>query len=168
MHSSQDDRRAAAGGRPLAAACGALGIALALVLYRPWQHRPFDVLDFAAFLPLLQQHHGVGAQFAALVDYYANQHGRLNLLPYMFIALKWSLFGWRTELWQFARFLEMCAVVVLAYRLLRRLGATVGAAVPGACLFIVGATATGAWVRLTMAEPLGLLLILTAFLLACR
>ena len=45
--------------------------ALACWLYRPWQARAFDVLDFSEFLPLLNVGHGVGGRLALLTHYYA-------------------------------------------------------------------------------------------------
>jgi hypothetical protein len=54
----------------------------------------------------------------------------------------------------------MVGVLVLLYRLLRRLGASTLGAIAGSSIFLVAPAATRGWVQLTMAEPLGTLLLL--------
>ncbi|HET7025267.1 MAG TPA: hypothetical protein VFI39_08705 [Gemmatimonadales bacterium] len=148
------------------AALAVTAIALALALYRPWASRPFAILDFSEFLPLLFGHQGFGSRLLALVHYYAIEHGRLNLTSYVALAAKWSFLGPNPVWWQWARLAEMLAVVGLTYNLARRFGASVSGAAAGAGLMIVAHTATDAWVRQTMGEPLGLLAILAAALVA--
>jgi hypothetical protein len=62
----------------------------------------------------------------------------------------------------------MQCIVAGVYLLLRRLGASRSGSLLAAALFIAGATASPAWIRLTMGEPLGLVAILGASLLATR
>lgn len=146
----------------------AVVLAGALVVYRPWQGAPFDILDFSEFLPVIHRSDGFLERFLALVEYYAGQHGRLNILSYAALAAKWSLLGDNPALWQLARFAQMSLVTVCAYWLLRRLRISPGGAVCGATLFVVAGSAMNAWVRLTMGEPLGTLLVLAAAILATR
>jgi hypothetical protein len=145
------------------------GLALAAIaVYAPITRRPFDAVDFSEFIPLLRAQQTIASRTLALASYYANDQGRLNLLPYLMIALKWTIFGDRVELWQTARFLQMAATVVLAHRVLRELGTSNSAAAAGASLYIFAATATVSWVRLSVGEPLGVLLLLMLLLLATR
>lgn len=146
---------------------GALGLALALVLYAPWHARPFDLWDFPEFLPLLLRHRNVLDQFTAVVEYYWGE-GRFNVLPYAFLALKWSAFGWHSALWQVTRFVQMMMITVGVYWIIRSFAPNRTAAALAAGLFICAATATTAWIRLTMAEPLALMFLLGAIALACR
>jgi hypothetical protein len=140
--------------------------ALAVWLYRPWQSRAFDVLDFSEFLPLLNAAHGFPARLASLTDYYAGVHGRFNLLSYAALAAKWSWLGDHPLLWQLLRAAELLLIAAAAFMLLRRLSAGVFGAALGATLLLFSYSAALPWVRLTMGEPLGLCCALAAALLA--
>jgi len=146
-------------------AIGLVGILIAALVYVPWTNAPFDILDFSEFLPFLHQHDSLWGRFEAFVAYYASR-GRLNLLSYLFITGKWSLFGDSAVGWQFARFGEMCIIVLAVYLFLRRLDLDRWGSAFGASLFVVAQSASPAWIRLTMGEPLGLLAIVCASLLA--
>ncbi|HEX6965129.1 MAG TPA: hypothetical protein VF166_04950 [Gemmatimonadaceae bacterium] len=143
----------------------AVGVGLALAIYQPWRALPFDVRDFSEFLPLLLHNNSFAARLHAFTDYYASQ-GRLNILSYLFLVLKWSVFGWHSAGWQLARFVEMCGIVAGVFLTLRRMGAARAGAVAGAALFIVASTAEPSWTRLTMGEPLGTMAMLGALWLA--
>src|SRR5262245_62682312 len=91
----------------------ALAAALAVVVYRPWYPRAFDVLDFSEFLPILKSAHDPLHRFTALVDYYARQHGRFNVLSYAALAAKWSWLGDHPLLWQLLRAGELVAIAGL-------------------------------------------------------
>jgi hypothetical protein len=54
----------------------------------------------------------------------------------------------------------MVGILVLAFHLLRRLGATTLGAIAGSSIFLVAPSAARGWIRLTMGEPLGTLLLL--------
>lgn len=142
-----------------------LGLAIALFLYEPWRRTPFDILDFSEFLPLLQRNGTFASRLDAFVRYYASQ-GRFNVLSYCFLIWKWSLFGNNEAAWQLARFVQMVGITFGVFALLRRLGAERPGAIAGATLFVVANGAAPAWIRLTMGEPLGLMAILGAALLA--
>ena len=144
----------------------ASGIALTAIIYLPFAARPFDVLDFGEFLPLLRNNPTFLTQLQALLRYYVEDQGRLNVIPYFFIVTKWFFFGWHVPLWQTARFLEMWLIVAGVYVVLRELGVARFGALCGAALFIVAPPAVVVWVRLTVAEPLGTLLLLLATHLA--
>jgi hypothetical protein len=141
--------------------------ALGLILYKPWEPRPFDLLDFSEFLPRLIPCETYPDRLRALLTYYVQDQGRFNLLPYGFIALKWSLFGWNTSLWYSARFLQMLLILAAVFALLRRLDTSALGAAFGASLYLSTTSAMTAWTRLTMGEPLALMFMLAATGLAC-
>ena len=147
------------------AAILAIGIVLTAIIYLPFAARPFDVVDFGDFLPLLRNNPTTLTQLKALIRHYVEE-GRLNVIAYFFIVTKWFLFGWNAPLWQIARFLQMWLIVTGAYVVLRRLGVARFGALCGAALFVVAPPGMTAWVRLTLAEPLGTLLLLLATYLA--
>ena len=142
--------------------------ALAVVLYRPWHARAFDVLDFSEFLPILNGAPDPGHRFGALVDYYGRVHGRFNVIGYAALAAKWSWLGADPLRWQLLRAAELALIALLVYALLRRLAAGAPGAALGAVLFLFSYSAGLPWVRLTMGEPLGLLFALLAALAATR
>lgn len=136
----------------------AVGILVTWWVYRPDRNLPFDFIDFSEFLPLLQPE-SLGDRFAALLDYYAGQHGRVSVVTYAWLAAKWGLFDDHTPSWQWLRFLTMWAIVILTYRLCRRLRLSSIASVVGSSMFLFSAPAIDAFVRLTTGEPGGLLLV---------
>ena len=144
-----------------------VGIVAAAAIYQPWKNTPFDIIDFSEFLPFLYQHDSFQARYSAFVSYFTSQ-GRFDLLSYLLIVWKWSVFGSSEAAWQVARFVEMSGIVLAVYLLLRRLGAGRWGSVAGASLFVVAQTASPAWIRLTMGEPFGLLAIIGAAMLATR
>ena len=148
------------------AAILAIGIALTAITYLPFAARPFDVLDFGEFLPLIRSNPTFLTQLKALLRYYVEDQGRLNVIPYFFIVTKWFFFGWHVPLWQTARFIEMWLIVAGVYVVLRDLGIARFGALCGAALFVVAPPAMAVWVRLTVAEPFGTLLLLLATHLA--
>lgn len=144
-----------------------VGIVAAAAIYQPWKNTPFDIIDFSEFLPFLYQHDSFQARYSAFVGYFASQ-GRFDLLSYLLIVWKWSLFGSSEAGWQVARFIEMSGIVLAVYLLLRRFGAGRWGSVAAASLFVVAQAASPAWVRLTMGEPIGLLAIIGAAMIAIR
>lgn len=144
---------------PAAAVAWTLAAVAAFIIYRPDRALPFDTVDFSEFLPILQSYASFWERTAALIDYYAGQ-GRANLLPYVLLSAKWEVFEWWSPGWQWSRYAVMVAVTILAFHLLRRLGASALGAFGGATLFLVAPAATSGWIRLTSAEPLGTFLVL--------
>lgn len=142
-----------------------LGVTLAWAAYRPERERPFRVVDFSEFLPLLERGGDVLGGTRELATYYAGQ-GRFNVIPYFLMATKWSAFGAWSPGWQLPRAALMLLLVGLTYLLLRRLGATALGAVVGASVYLWAPSASDGWVQLTMAEPPGAALMLGASLLA--
>jgi hypothetical protein len=136
-----------------------LGLAVAFLIYRPDRSLPFDILDFSEFLPVLDGSDSFLTRARSLAEYYASQ-GRANLVPYVLMSLKWTWFADWSPGWQWSRFVAMAACVVLAFRLLERLGATRMGAMAGAAVLLAHPAAARGWIRLTMAEPLGTLLLL--------
>jgi len=143
-----------------------IGIVLTAIIYLPFAARPFDMEDVGEFLPLLRNNPTFLTQLKALLRYYVEDQGRLNVIPYFFIVTKWFFFGWNVPLWQTARFLQMWLIVAGVYIILRDLGVARFGALCGAALFVVAPPGMAAWVRLTIGEPLGTLLFLLATRLA--
>lgn len=152
--------------RTLAAALATGLVLLGLWMYRPWEPRPFDTLDFSEFLPLLRGASGIGGRTAALINYYVHEHGRLNLLSYLALAAKWTFLGDSPVRWQWARVIEMLGLLALVAGLLRRLALGPIAAVAGASVFLIGRVAGEGWTRMTLGEDLGTLCVLIALHLA--
>ena len=155
--------RAGAAWLAVAAGCG---LALAGYIYRPWETVPFDIWDFREFLPLLRRTTAAGTQLADLLAYYAT-HGRRNVLFYGSFVAQWQLFGEANLGWQLVRFGVMTANLVLAFHLLRQLGASRFGALAGAGLLIAASPVLRGWVQL-MAEPQALLALQAGALLALR
>jgi hypothetical protein len=154
-------------GRTIVAVSAALALALTFLVYRPDRDLPFDFVDFSEFLPLLQRGESFIGRMRELLGYYAGQ-GRANVVGYAAIALKWGLWGDSAPAWQWTRFVVMWLVVVLTYLLLRRVGASRLASMTGASVFLFSLPAVDGWLRLTMAEPAGTILLLMACFIAVR
>jgi hypothetical protein len=140
---------------------------VAFLLYRPDTDAPFEIIDFSETLPFLTDGKDFGDRFARLVGYYL-QHGRAAFALSAGLAAKWTLFEWWTPGWQWTRYFVSLAVVVLSWHLLRALGANRIGAAFGASLFVVSETVATGWLRPSVNEPFGTLLLLSASLLACR
>jgi hypothetical protein len=147
-----------------------LAIAAGLVafpLYRPDRDAPFEIIDFSETLPFLTGGSSFLERFEALFGYYLT-HGRLAVGLSAGLAAKWSVFAWWTPGWQWMRFGVCLAVVFLAWRLLRNLGANRIGAAAGASLFLVAETVAPGWLRPSLNEPFGTLVLLSMCLVACR
>lgn len=145
----------------------ALALIATFAVYRPDRNLPFDFLDFSEFLSLLQRGDSFFSRLAEFVSYYGSQ-GRFNLVGYAALAAKWGFWGDNSPAWQWTRFATMWGAVLLVFLLLRRIGVSRFAAVAGSAVFLFAPPAFDGWTRLTMAEPLGLILLLAACLLALR
>jgi hypothetical protein len=146
----------------------ALALSLAIVvsigIYAPAFRAPWDVFDYADFLPLLIASGTFSEAFQAVAAFYAD-HGRFQPLTHGLIALSWSLFGMNAAGWQLLRAILMIACTITGYVLLRRLGATRPAAAAGAALFVVAPSASASWILLA-GEPVATLALLCAGILA--
>src|SRR5688500_9456866 len=131
-------------------------------VYRPDRVRPLDLLDFGEFVPLLKGtvSEGWWAQLAAVVDYNLTQHGRVNIVQVIAAVLKWRVFGDWTPGWQLTQAATMGAVIFQSFILLRRLGASAFGAAVGASVFLFAPAAARGWIRVTMAEPVGMIAVL--------
>jgi hypothetical protein len=150
-----------------ALALGLVATIIAVLLYRPWSPRPFDTVDFSEFLHILTGEGGPWDRLRGMVQYYVGEHGRLNVVSYAALVVKWELLGDHASWWRWARVAEMLAICGGVYALFRRLDAGRFGAIAGASLFLVSRLSGEGWTRLTMGEPLGLALMLGAMLLAC-
>jgi hypothetical protein len=144
-----------------------LGIVAAFLIYRPDRELPFHHLDFSEFLPILQSTESWWERIWGLIGHYA-RHGRANVLPYGLLSTKWELFGWWSPGWQWSRFVVMAGIAVLAFRLLRRLGAGTAPAVAGASVYLASPSAAEGWLRLTMGEPVATFMLLALCLAVMR
>jgi 4-amino-4-deoxy-L-arabinose transferase-like glycosyltransferase len=145
-----------------------LGTALlAAYIYQPWRDLGFDLEDFSEFQPILEHAASLSSRFSALTEYYATQ-GRWNVVGYAFLAAKWTLFGPEPVTWQWLRLVQMLGVACLASQLIVRLGVSRPVAWASASLFLFSSAAAASFVRLTLGEPLALVFLLGALLLAAR
>lgn len=142
-------------------------VVASLLLYRPWHDAPFASADFPEFVPLLRSQPTFGGRLGVFVDYYG-AHGRFNLLQYVFIILKWQVLGANPVAWQWARALQMFGILAGTFALLRRLRLSASSAATAVALLGVSTATASGWTRLTMGEPLALLFLLGAALLAAR
>lgn len=153
-------------GWPLAAMV-VLMVSLIWMVYRPDRARPFHIVDFAEFIPLLDSRNDFLGRLLAVMEYYGDA-GRLNVLPYVLLAAKWEFFGWSVAHWQVARALTMLLAFCLTFVLLRRLGASRLGGVIGATVFFWAPSAIDGWIRLTMGEPLAVVIALGMSIRATR
>jgi hypothetical protein len=149
--------------RALVLFAGAAG--MAFLLYRPDTNVPFEIVDFSETLPILTTGEDFAQRFLGLFRYYLD-HGRAAIGLSAGLAAKWTVFEWWTPGWQWTRFAVGLTIATLAWFLLRRLGASKTGATFGASLFIVSETAAHGWIRPALNEPFGMVLLLSASLLA--
>jgi hypothetical protein len=142
-------------------------VAIAWVIYRPDRLRPFHIIDFSEFIPILLQGDGVADNTRRVIEYYASQ-GRFNVIPYVLLAAKWDLFSWWTPGWQIARAVLMVTLFGLTYVLLRRLGASRLGGLVGGSVYLWSPAAADGWVRMTIAEPLGAAIMLVLSIRAVK
>lgn len=140
---------------------------LAFLLYRPDTNAPFEIIDFSETLPFLTDGSNFGERLRGLANYYL-QHGRAAFALSAALSAKWTLFEWWTPGWQWIRYVVGLTVVALAWHLFRALGASKSGATFGASLFIVSETVAPGWLRPSVNEPFGTVLLLSASLLGCR
>lgn len=137
----------------------------AWLLYRPEIARPFDYVDFPDNILILKAHTGFLDRFQALMAAYQG-HGRWSPVTMSLLAAQWSWFEWWTPGWQLLRFTLLGGATGLTYWLCRRLGLSASGASVGAALLVVSPPAVTGWIRLSTAEPVGLLFVLIASILA--
>lgn len=141
-------------------------IVIAWALYRPDRARPFDILDFGEFVPLLKGANGWWEQLKTLIRYSVDQHGRATLVQMLAVVMKWRLFGDWSIGWQLSQFALMVTVAIQSFVLVRRLGASAFGASLAASIFLFAPAASRGWVRLTMGEPIGMICLLALALRA--
>jgi len=157
-------RRSRGGSKSIALAWLATAL-LAACIYQPWRDLGFDLEDFSEFQPILEHATSLSSRFSALTHYYATQ-GRWNVVGYAFLAAKWTLFGPQPVAWQWLRLVQMLGVAGLSSQLLVQLGVSRPIAWASASLFLFSSAAAASFVRLTLGEPLALVFLLGALLLA--
>jgi hypothetical protein len=140
---------------------------LAFLLYRPDINAPFEIVDFSETLPILADGDGFLDRFLGLYRYYLG-HGRAAIGLSAGLAAKWSIFEWWTPGWQWTRFVVGMTLVALTWRLCRTLGANVFGAAFAGLLFVVAETAAHGWIKPSLNEPFGTVLLIAASLVACR
>jgi hypothetical protein len=153
--------------RALVVLATTLWVVLALWLYTPFSPRPYDVVDFFDFLPVLRGSSSFIEAFTGLTSLYAAQ-GRFNVVGLALLGFKWELFGENMIGWQLFRFAEMCLVCLLLYWVLRELRASRLGAFLATLVFLASPPAAVNWMKLTAAEPVGTLLVLVVMLLLLR
>jgi hypothetical protein len=148
-------------------AAAALWVGMALWMYTPFRARPYDVVDFFDFLPLLRESTSLLDAFGELTAHYAQQ-GRFNVGVFAILSVKWALFGENMLGWQLFRFAEMCLLGWLVFRLLRTLRASYFGAFAASVLVLASPSARVSWMKMSVAEPTGTILLLVLMLLMLR
>jgi hypothetical protein len=139
-------------------------VAVAFWLYDPLRPRPYEVADFPEFLPVIRESASPLDAVANLTRYYL-PHGRLNLVAFSILSLKWYALGENMALWQIARLAEMAILSWLVFIFVRRLGATRVGAWAAIAIFLASPAAALSWIRMSIAEPPGTILLILLCLL---
>ena len=142
-------------------------VCAAWILYRPLNVRPFDYIDFPENIVLLQSGHSITDRFTIVLHSY-EQHGRWNPVAIALLAVQWSLFGWWTPGWQLFRYVVMAMTTVFGYSLYRKLDLLPIGSFAAATLLVTSPAASQGWLRLSTAEPVGVLLVVAACHYALR
>jgi hypothetical protein len=142
-------------------------LATAALLYRSFLPKPFDIMDFPEFLPILQGPGSILERLGGIFSYYGTQ-GRFKPVDFSLLALKWSIFGASPLGWQIASFAQMSVFGFLMFAVVRRLGATVLSAALASSLALCSLAAAHGWIRLSVSEEIGASLLFGAMLLASR
>src|SRR5687768_5021122 len=138
---------------------------IALMVYRPFTPFAFDVNDFPEFLPMLRQGDSFGERLTDVTRYFATR-GRASVATYALLVLNYELWGENTVGWQVTRVFQLTAAGVLLFVLLRRWGSSALGAAVAALLVTCARSAAPNCHRLVAYESLGLVVMLTAFLIA--
>ncbi len=142
-------------------------LVLAIWLYTPYAARPYDVMDFFEYLPILRGSASSLDAVTTMTSYYAEQ-GRFNPAAFAGVGLKWHLFGEDMLGWQILRFAQMTIVSGLTFALLRRLELGRLGALGGALIYFASPPAAVVWMRMNTGEPSGTILLLIFMLLMLR
>lgn len=133
-------------------------LALAAVVYQPWNTPGLPILDFSEFLPRLAAHTSLWARFVGVTEYLATQ-GRFSPIQYLYVALTWSAFGIQASGWHWTYFAINAGVLLLARNVLLRMGVRRSAALVTLSLWAMMKPFADGWLRPT-GETLGLLFVL--------
>lgn len=139
-------------------------VAVAFWLYDPLRPRAYEVADFPEFLPVIRESTSFLDAVANLTRYYL-PHGRLNLVAFSILSFKWHTFGESMALWQLVRLVEMALLSWLVFVLVRRLGAMKLGAWAAVAIFLASPAAALSWIRMSIAEPPGTILLILLCLL---
>ena len=139
-------------------------LALAAIVYQPWNARFLPLTDFGTFLPLLNPAASLWSQFASVASHYMAE-GRSALFPYALFVLAGDAFGLWAPGWYWTYFVLNSIVIVAGWLVLRRAGAGRAASLVALSLWVTMAATPEVWIRPT-GEPIGLIFFLAAFYLA--
>lgn len=143
-------------------------VVVAWFLYRPDRSRSFDLLDFGEFVPIVKHADTWWEQFTSLLRYNVVKSGRANVIQVFAAVAKWNWFGDWMAGWQLTRAVVMVVVFGQSIALLRRLGVSSLGAVAGASVYLVAPAAARGWIRVTVAEPFAMIVVLALALRATR
>ncbi|MBA3644545.1 MAG: hypothetical protein H0W63_00065 [Gemmatimonadaceae bacterium] len=135
-------------------------IALAAAVYQPWNAPGLPILDFSEFLPRLAGN-SFWSGIRSVADYLASQ-GRFAPLQYVLVAFDWKAFGTEAAGWHWSYFAINSAVLLLARRVLLKMGVRRSAAFVAVALWALMKPFADCWLRPT-GETIGLLFALSAF-----
>ena len=142
----------------------ALILLIAAALYQPWDTPHLPLTDFGLFFGARGGSPSPLAQYANVAGYYISE-GRLCLISYLYLVTGSIAFGTWAPGWHWMYFVLNACVLILAQRLLSRMGVGRAATFVALALWATMGPTAELWLR-PAGEPIALIFFLTAAHLA--
>ncbi|MEO8577687.1 MAG: hypothetical protein ABI556_13340 [Gemmatimonadales bacterium] len=139
-------------------------IALAAVVFRPWDAPHLPLTDFGLFLSARGTSHSLFSQYAGIASYYFGE-GRFCLITYLYMVLGSAAFGTWAPGWHWTFFALNVTVLLLARSLFSRMGLNQVASFIALALWATMGPTAELWIRIA-GEPVALIFFLVALHLA--
>ena len=135
-------------------------VALAALVFRPWDAPHLPLTDFGLFLSARGSSHSLFSQYAGIAGYYIGE-GRFCLITYLYMALGGAAFGTWAPGWHWTYFALNVVVLMLARNLFAKIGVNRLATFVALALWATMGPTAELWIRIA-AEPLALIFFLVA------
>ncbi len=139
-------------------------VALAALVFRPWDAPHLPLTDFGLFLSARGSSHSLWSQYAGIATYYFGE-GRFCLITYLYMVLGSAAFGTWAPGWHWTYFALNVAVLMLARSLLAKMGVNRVASFVALALWATMGPTAELWIRIA-GEPVALVFFLVALHLA--
>ena len=96
-----------------------LVVALAALVYRPWDSPALPLTDFGVFMAKMDPSESWWEQYLSVTAYHVSE-GRLALVQYAYMVFGRNVFGFDPVGWHWMYFVLNCMVIVLARELMLR------------------------------------------------